>query len=207
MSESTVFTSSINRLYKLQDRLKQVINAAGERFAQGTSVVLRNPLPSQVNRERFAEMAEQGIQAFEEYKQASGVLLKIRKAVSRASGPVNELMTELEAVKAREGFLSGRLQPLQDISVIPFEDLEDYAQGLTKSQGTESANNPYVSSMGVRIALLSRESQALLKAELEQLRLRSFALQEQVAEANQTRVNVEVTETELKLLHRLIGQG
>lgn len=204
MAESLYFTASINRFFKLQERLKQEIALKNQAFRGGASISLRNPVASQINLARFLELRDEGMAALEAYKLASSTYLKIRQAIGAASATTSGMLAELDLLKAQETLLSTVIQTALDSAALSLDDLDAYKQDLLQcKESPANAFNPNT----VVISLLDKPRREALQAEVERLRLQSFALQEKVAEANQARVSVAVTEAELKLLHRLIGQG
>lgn len=201
MSEK--FTLSVNRMFKIQERLKDEMNNNAQEYRVSTSISIRNPIPSQLQMKKLEGLRVAGPGALRGYLLASDLYLKIRKAVGDAGTQASGLLAELDQLKARELFLNGILRTISDPSVINLEDLEDYKRDLlnTKDGGALTISNSVI------ISLISEQERADLVESLESMRLRIFALQEDIAEANQKKVTLHVTEDEMALLHKLIGRS
>lgn len=204
MEQTTSFATSINRFFKIQERLKQEMSEKQDDFRTSTSLSLRNPVPSQINETRFEELRQQSRGYLEAYKLASDLYLTIRQAVGAASATTNSLLAELNMLKARESMLAGVLRMAADPAAIGLDSLAEFKKDLLENK--EAPSNGFGQNM-VQISLLDKSDRGQLQAEIEKMRLRSFAIQEAIADANQAKVSIEVTESERALLNRLIGQG
>lgn len=197
------FTTSANRFFKIQERLKEEITTRAMEYRTSTSISIKNPIPSQLSMAKMQEIHAGAQAALDAYNLASKLYLSIRKAMAELSSITSGALAELDRLKANEAFLSAILRTVSEPSVISLDDLESYKKDLMASKENNSpfANNSVV------ISLMSAEEKQQIAEELEKIRLRSFGLQENIAEANQRKVSISVTDDELDLVHKLIGVG
>lgn len=197
------FTTSANRFFKIQERLKEEITTRAMEYRTSTSISLKNPIPSQLSVAKMQEIHAGAQDALDAYNLASKLYLSIRKAMAELSSITSGALAELDRLKANEAFLSAILRTVSDPSVISLNDMDEYKKDLLASKENSS---PF-SHNNVVISLMSAEEKAQITEELEKNRLRSFSLQESIAESNQRKVSISVTGDELDLLHKLIGVG
>ncbi len=199
-----VFTVTINRAFKLQERLKEEMSAQAQIYRSSMVVTLKNPTPAQLQAEKMQDMHRKWEDAMANYFVASNLYMKIRAAVGEASLKTTGLLAELDQMKARETLFGGVLNSVNDPASIPVKYLEDYKQDLVN--GKEGNNGPFHQNQVV-MSLMTEDEKETLSAELESYRLRSFALQEQIAEANQQKITIVLSEGEQKMLEKLMGRG
>lgn len=207
MSEAAVsFSATVNRLFKLQERVKEEINSKAQEYRQSAVLSLKNPIPAQLQGARMTTLREKGLAALQEYQVASSLYLAIRRAIGEAGIETTGLLAELDQMKSQESLFSGVLRAANDPATIDVAYLDDYKQDLLTKESQNTG--PFGGGAStVAISLLSHEDNIDLHKKVEAIRLRSFALQEEIAEANQRKITLSLNASELSLLNKLIGRG
>lgn len=190
MSDTKQFVVSISRAHKVAERLSQLAQEAGETAKKAYLNTRVDGYAGDAQATALDLLATKADDALEAHAGYGKALADVRTAIAVANAKqgINALLSELEAVNRRTKLLKDIVGGQRTEMVAP-NALEGYKAGseAMRYRGEEAPGR-------IHVRLLDAEQLAEIQAQLDSLKVRAFALSDQIADANRATVEVVMGE-------------
>lgn len=180
-------TMTLSRAHKVAERLRIKVTEAAQTAVAGLGVIRVDGVGGDAQLASLAESRQKALEALGTHAQYNQALQDVRAAVGRANAVsgVSDLLAEQEAIARRIKLLRDILGASSAIAIQP-EELAAY-RPLTQARDIYSRGET-----GVPVTLLPAEVRAALESDLNALQKQQFAVSDKVADANATRIALDL---------------
>ncbi|MHB1666002.1 hypothetical protein [Thiomonas sp.] len=142
--------------------------------------------------------------ALQEGRQLLQLVSTVRAQISELNSRtrISQLLSEISGCQKELAALEGILE-FQTSNLVPIDELP---AALAMVASANAASSRPTGPDRLQARLLPEHQQRQLQADVESLRIQIFQLQDQVAEANQHKLDIQLSEQDAALLHTVIGQ-
>ena len=192
MSDTKQFVVSISRAHKVAERLSQLAQEAGETAKKAYLNTRVDGYAGDAQATALDLLATKADDALEAHAGYGKALADVRTAIAVANAKqgINALLSELEAVNRRTKLLKDIVGGQRTEMVAP-----NALEGYKAVGGSEAMRYRGEEAPGrIHVRLLDAEQLAEIQAQLDSLKVRAFALSDQIADANRATVEVVMGE-------------
>ncbi len=190
---------TINRWHKLRGRLMALMDIDKTELQALQGQVIDNPLGTDDQIEALQQSADAAWISLEEFCRRSLLLSEIKSQVASAASSVkvSAKLALLDGVQSQLQVLEHLLQGQPNPSAVSLNDLRQFFSG--------NREKPEAARRTVLVRALTDARKAHLQEQVNILRREAFALQEDIAELNQSIVPIELDDWDASQIRDLLG--